>query len=68
VLIHRGKCDGTIRENLQETAAASALIGATEAMIRDRLIAQRVGKDSPFTDDDVRSIVFAFLDGMANKA
>ena len=68
VLIHRGKRDGTIRENLQETAAASALIGATEAMIRDRLIAQRVGKDSPFTDDDVRSIFFAFLDGMAAKA
>jgi AcrR family transcriptional regulator len=67
VLIHRGKRDGTIRENLQETAAASALIGATEAMIRDRLIANRVGKESPFSDDDVRAVFFAFLDGMSGK-
>ena len=67
VLIHRGKRDGTIRDNLQEMAAASALIGTTEAMIRDRLIAKRAGKESPFTDDDVRAIFFAFLDGMGGK-
>lgn len=67
VLIHRGTRDGTIRDDLNDIATASALLGATEAMIRDRLIAKRVGKESPFSDDDVRKIFFAFLDGVGRK-
>lgn len=68
VLIHRGRRDGTVREDINDIAAASALLGATEAMIRDRLMAQRAGKEIPISDDDVRAVFFAFLDGIGPKA
>jgi AcrR family transcriptional regulator len=64
VLIRRGKKDGTFRTDLNETAMSSALLGATEAMIRDRLIAQRAAKESPFTDAQIRAIFFALLSGL----
>ena len=67
VLIHRGKRDGTIHDSLHEIATASALLGATEAMIRDRLMAKRGGKEMPYNDDDVRAVFFAFLDGVGAK-
>src|SRR5438874_3022015 len=50
VLIHRGKRDGTFRTDLNDDALASALLGATEAMIRDRLLAQRAGRPLPYND------------------
>jgi AcrR family transcriptional regulator len=63
VLIHRGKKDGTFRSGIADQAIASALLGATEAMIRDRLMAQRAAKPSPFKDADVRAIFAAMLTG-----
>jgi AcrR family transcriptional regulator len=67
VLIHRGKKDGTFRLDLNDEALASALFGAAESMIRDRLVAQRCGKPSPFSDEELRAIFFAFLDGAARR-
>ena len=67
VLIHRGKRDGTISGALNDNATASALLGATEAMIRDRLMAQRGGKEMPYANEDVRAVFFAFLDGVSAK-
>lgn len=67
VLIHRGKRDGTFRTDLNDNAVASALLGAAEAMIRDRLLAQRSGNPSPFTDQEIRAIFLALLDGLQNK-
>jgi len=64
VLIHRGKRDGTFRSDLNENALASALLGATEAMIRDRLLAQRAGRENPFDDREIRAIFFALLQGL----
>lgn len=61
VLIHRGKRDGTFRTDIADEAIASALLGATEAMIRDRLVTQRTGKASAINDRDIRSIFAAFL-------
>lgn len=66
VLINRGKRDGTFRQELSETAVASALLGATESMIRDRLIAQRAEKPLPFSNDEVRAIFLALLSGLGN--
>lgn len=67
VLIHRGKRDGTFRTDLSDEAIASALLGATEAMIRDRMMAQRAARPSPFTDEEIRAIFFAFLHGVGRE-
>jgi AcrR family transcriptional regulator len=67
VLIHRGKRDGTFRTDLSDEAIASALLGATEAMIRDRMMAQRAGRPSPFTDEEIRAIFLAFLHGVGRE-
>lgn len=67
-LIHRGKRDGTFTTDVGDEAIASALIGATEAMIRDRFLAARAGTPEPFTDSDVRAIFEALLNGLAHCA
>src|ERR1043166_4362791 len=64
VLIRRGKRDGTFTPELSDAAMSSALLGATESMIRDRLIAQRSGKESPFNNEEIRAIFFAILSGL----
>jgi AcrR family transcriptional regulator len=63
-LIRRGKKDGTFHSGISDQAIASALLGATESMIRDRLIAARSGKEDPFTDRDVRAIFSGMLTGL----
>jgi AcrR family transcriptional regulator len=68
VLIRRGKRDGTFTTELSDAAMSSALLGATESMIRDRLIAQRSGKDSPFNDEEIRAIFFALLSGLGRHS
>ena len=67
VLIHRGKRDGTFRTDLNDDALASALLGATEAMIRDRLLAQRAGRPVPYGDQELRAIFLAFMHGLQQK-
>ncbi len=64
VLIHRGKRDGTFRPVASDDAIASALLGATEAMIRDRLMAQRSGKASPYSDEEIGSVFLAMIGGL----
>ncbi len=64
VLIHRGKRDGTFRPVASDDAIASALLGATEAMIRDRLMAQRTGKPLPYNDDEIGTVFFALISGL----
>src|SRR5258708_4217009 len=61
VLIHRGKRDGTFRPVASDDAIASALLGATEAMIRDRLMAQRSGRASPYSDEEIGSVFLAMI-------
>ena len=67
VLIHRGKRDGTFRTDLSDNGVASALLGATEAMIRDRLLAQRAGREVPYTDQEIRAVFFALLHGLQHQ-
>jgi AcrR family transcriptional regulator len=65
VLIHRGKRDGTFRTDLNDDALASALLGATEAMIRDRLLAKRAGRPVPYDDRELGAIFIALMHGLS---
>jgi AcrR family transcriptional regulator len=63
-LIQRAQRDGSFRKNFREAAIESAVIGAAEGMIRDRLLAQRSGKPNPFSDEEIRRVFAAVLEGM----
>jgi len=64
-LIRRGKRDGSVDATFDDNAAASALLGAAEGMIRDRLIAERSGQQKPFTETQIRSVFHAMLVGLS---
>jgi len=67
-LIRRGKRDGSIDHGFDENAAASALLGAAEGMIRERLIAERSGLPKPFSETQIRSVFHAMLLGLSLHA
>lgn len=63
-LINRGLADGSLKKRLPEAALISALIGCAEGMVRDRLVARRVGKFEDFPREDIATIFSAILDGL----
>jgi AcrR family transcriptional regulator len=64
-MVRRGQKDGTFPESFAAPAVASALIGAAEGMIRERLIAQRAGRPSPYSDGEMASVFAAMLSGVS---
>jgi AcrR family transcriptional regulator len=66
-LIRRGQKDGSFSASFEPTALAAALIGAVEAMVRERLLARRGGNTRPFSDKHLQKIFEAMLDGFAPK-
>lgn len=64
-LIQRGQSDGSFRSDVSDAILASAMMGAAEGMIRDRLIAQRGGKESPYENAAIRSVFEAMVNGLA---
>jgi AcrR family transcriptional regulator len=64
-LIRRGQEDGSFRADVNDSVLASAMLGCAEGMIRDRLIAERLRQPNPFSDEDVRSVFSAVVDGLA---
>ena len=60
-LVRRAKGEGVVAKELDSNAFCSALIGAAEGMIRDRLIAQRAGRRPPFSERQIRTIFAAML-------
>ncbi|MBW3564581.1 MAG: TetR/AcrR family transcriptional regulator [Acidobacteria bacterium] len=63
-LIQRAKTEASIRPALENNALTTALIGAAEGMIRERLIADRLGQALPFSRDQVAAVMEALLDGL----
>jgi AcrR family transcriptional regulator len=63
-LIRRGQQDGSFSPEFDAAAAAAALIGSAEGMIRERLLAERAGKTRPFSDKEVRRVFEALLEGI----
>ncbi len=67
-LISRGKAEGAFGASVNEFAAASALEGAAEGMIRDRLIETRSGRTPPFSDREIRETIGVILDSISLPA
>lgn len=59
-LIVRGQEDGSIRSDLPAEVIATALLGAAESMMRERVLAQRHGSANPF-DATALSVTFAAM-------
>jgi AcrR family transcriptional regulator len=55
-LIARGQQDGTLNPELSGAVITSALFGAAEGMVRDRLLAERMGHPAPFTDEEITRV------------
>jgi len=67
-LIRRGKLDGSFAEGVNEFAAASALEGAAEGLIRDRLVEIRSGRNAPYSDAVILAAFESMLDSIAAPA
>jgi AcrR family transcriptional regulator len=66
-LVKRGQKDGSFDAAFDATAVAAALIGSTEAMVRERMLARQQGANRTFSDRQVQRIFEAMLDGFAPR-
>ena len=64
--LRQAQADGEIDRSLDTNALTSAVLGATESMIRDRLLA-RSGTARGFAEREIRRTLEAMLDGTATK-
>jgi AcrR family transcriptional regulator len=64
-LIKRGQKDGSFAPGFDSEALSAALIGACEAMVRERVLARRAGTTRTYSDKQVLKIFEAMLDGFA---
>jgi AcrR family transcriptional regulator len=55
---------GELKPGLHLQAVRSALIGSLEGMLRDQLLAKRVGYPATFTPDELRASYQAVVDGI----
>jgi AcrR family transcriptional regulator len=60
-LIRRAQAEQNVGSGVNVRALCSALIGAAEGMMRDRLIAQRASGRAPFSPQDVRRVFGSLL-------
>lgn len=61
-VFQRGQRDGSFSPDLEPHSMASALLGAAEGMIRDRMLTEMLGQHIPFNEAQLRS-TFASLVG-----
>ncbi|MEA2236871.1 MAG: TetR/AcrR family transcriptional regulator, fatty acid metabolism regulator protein [Thermoanaerobaculia bacterium] len=65
MVVRRGHRDGTLTDGYNDEALAIALIGAAEALLRERLIARRANQPDPFNDEELRAVFLALLAGLS---
>jgi AcrR family transcriptional regulator len=63
-LIERGQKDGSFSTALKPQAITSALLGAAEGMMRDRLLAAQHSQPFPFPDSQIRAVFGALVSGL----
>lgn len=59
-VFQRGQKDGSFSPDLEPRSTTSALLGAAEGMMRDRMLTEMLGEPIPFTESQLRS-TFASL-------
>jgi AcrR family transcriptional regulator len=64
-LIIRGQQDGSFRNDVPPAVLASAMLGAAEGMMRDRVLAERNHRENPFDDNAIRLTFAAMVNGLA---
>lgn len=65
MLIERGRDDGSFRTDLSTKVLCSAMLGAAEGMIRDRVLAERNHEPLPFSDEEVLKTFTVMVNGLA---
>jgi len=62
-VVERGQKDGSFTKSLKAPVVASALLGAAEGMVRDRLLAAMLTEPIPFAETDLRIAFEAVVSG-----
>jgi len=66
--IDRGREDGSFRTDVPTQVLCSAMLGAAEGMIRDRVLSERNHEmDHPFSDEMVFATFTAMVEGLAPR-
>jgi AcrR family transcriptional regulator len=63
-LVERGQHDGSFRSDVSVNVLSSAMMGAAEGMMRDRMIAERSGKSPGYDDKAIRSTFVAMVNAL----
>ena len=63
-LIERGQKDGSFSTALKPQAITSALLGAAEGMMRDRLLTAHQSEPSPFPESQISAVFGALVSGL----
>jgi AcrR family transcriptional regulator len=63
-LIQQGQRDGSFTRALKPQVIVSALLGAAEGMLRDRLTAAQQDQPSPFPETQMRAVFSALISGL----
>jgi AcrR family transcriptional regulator len=64
--IERGREDGSFRKDVDPRVLCSAMLGAAEGMVRDRIMTERSGQmEHPFNDDALLVAFTAMVNGLA---
>lgn len=65
--IERGREDGSFRKDIEPRVLRSAMLGAAEGLVRDRVLSERSGeREHPFTDENLFAAFAAMVDGLAS--
>ncbi len=67
--IERGREDGSFRKDIDPRVLCSAMLGAAEGMVRDRIMRERAGEpDQPFHDQSLIAAFTAMVNGLAPQS
>lgn len=61
----RGQQDGSFSPELEPYSTSSALLGAAEGMLRDRVLAEMLGRPAPFNEMQISSTFAALIRRLA---